>query len=55
VPWAYETKAGFAWAIAIVVVFLLSIWAMVVMHTMATLILPVAAYFGFLLWLRSVK
>ncbi len=53
--WAMETKMGFGWATGIVVLFLLSIWAMVVSQNLAPLLLPVLAYLGFLAWVNRVK
>jgi hypothetical protein len=54
-PWAFETKMGFVWATVITVVFILSIWAVVVTGNLAPVIVPIVAYFGFLGWVNRVK
>lgn len=54
-PWAAETKFGFAWATGITVLFILSIWATAAYQTLAPLVIPVVAYFGFLGWVNRVK
>ena len=53
--WSMETKRGYAWATAVVVVFLGSIWAMAAIDTVAFLVLPVLTYVGFLAWVNRVK
>ena len=54
-PWAVETKMGFAWGIVITILFLLSIWATVVLGNIAPVALPIVAYFAFLGWINRVK
>ena len=59
-PWTMETKAGFGWATAVVLVFLVSVAGMAggfgsALRTPALLIPPVLVYFGFLAWINRVK
>lgn len=54
-PWAAETKMGFGWATGITILFILSIWATVVVRNIAPAIIPVLAYFAFLGWVNRVK
>lgn len=54
-PWAVETKMGFAWGIVIVILFLIAIWAMVVLGNIAPIALPIVAYIVFLAWVNRVK
>ncbi len=59
-PWAMETKAGFGWAIAVVIAFLISLVAMAgwygsALRTPAFLLLPLVVYLGFLGWVNRVK
>ena len=59
-PWAMETKAGFGWAIAVVLVFLVVAIAMSgvlgsAARTPAMLLIPILVYIGFLAWVNRVK
>ena len=54
-PWSMETKRGYVWATAVVVVFLGSIWAAVTYDSVAFIVLPVLTYVGFLAWVNRVK
>ena len=54
-PWTAETKAGFGWALAVVDVFIGSVWAMVVYRNPALLVIPILLYLGFLAWVNRVK
>ena len=54
-PWAAETKMGFAWGTGITILFILSIWATVVFQNLAPIAVPIIAYFGFLGWINRVK
>jgi len=58
--WGKETKSGFGWSVAVVIVFLVAIVGMTgvygsALRTPAMLILPLLAYIGFLAWVRRVK
>ena len=55
-PWAMETKAGFGWATLVTIIFLLSIWGMVVSRNPVFLLVPIVAFFGgFMAWVNRVK
>ena len=58
--WTKETKAGFAWATVVVLLFLVAVAAMggafgSLLRTPGWLFLPFAAYIGFLGWINRVK
>jgi len=58
--WTMETKMGFVWATVVVLLFLVAIAAMgggfgSAFRTPGWLLLPFAAYIGFLGWINRVK
>lgn len=54
-PWAFETKMGFIWAIVVAILFVASIPASVAARSVAPFLIPVVAYFAFLGWVNRVK
>ena len=58
--WTKETKAGFAWAAVVVLLFLVAVAAMggafgSAFRTVGWLFLPLAAFIGFFGWINRVK
>lgn len=53
--WSFEFRAGLGWALLVLILTIVAIWAEIATGTLVPLLLPIAVYVGFLGWVFRVK
>jgi len=53
--WSFEFKAGLVWAVVILVLMVVAMWAELAMGSLAPLIIPIVGWVAFFAWVSRIQ